>query len=339
MERKLTALLKRQGAILEAAFLEAIQELRRGVNFPALIAALERGDIEGAIAALDIDVAAFTPFVQAQTAAYAAASSTVIGAIPSGPSGVAFRFNLANPRAERWIAENVASGVVGLVEDQVQIIRQTILAGYSRGEGSQKLAVDIAGRLNPATKVREGGLVGLSDPQSKFLDGYRARLASGDPADLRYILKHNTLRDKRFDRTLKAAIKNGTPLSDEMQARMARAYSDRLLKRRAEDIARTELGRAVEAARKEAFLQAAEKEGYPEAAISREWVHGGGEGPMARPDHAAMHGQIRQGTKDPFVMNDGSAKIHAMDGIGGAAQDANCRCSTRWTMDWTWGLT
>lgn len=339
MERQLVALLKRQGPILEAAFLEAIRELRRGVNFSALVAALERGDIEAAIVALDIDVAAFTPFVQAQTAAYASAASTVIGAVPPGPSGVSFRFNLANPRAERWIAENVASEVVGLVEEEIQVVRNAILAGYSQGQGSQKLAVDIAGRLNPVTKVREGGLVGLSRPQTKYLEAFKERLASGTPADLRRILSSNTLRDRRFDRALKKAIATGTPLPESLRNRMVQAYSDRLLKRRAEDIARTELGTAVEAARKEALLQTVEKEGYPEEAITREWIHGGGEGPLARPDHAAMHGQIRKGTKEPFVMNDGSAKIHAMDGIGGAAQDANCRCSTRWIIDWTYGLT
>lgn len=338
MNKKLRALLKAQGPILERAFIAAIEDLRDGINFAALITALEMGDIEAALAALDIDFGAFAPFLQASNTAYAAAGATIISSIPPGPSNVVFRFNLANPRAESHLARHAAQLVTILVEEEKAALRATLLAGYSQGKGSQQLANEIAGKVNPLTKKREGSIIGLSGPQQGYLQTFRDRLASGDPREMRKVLKGNTLRDKRFDKAIRKAIAAGQPLPDDMIAKMAAGYENKLLKRRASDIARDELGTAVEAARKEAFLQTVEKEGISEQAIRREWNHGGGEGPNARPDHAAMHGQIRYGTTDPFVMDDMSPKIHAMDGVGGAKQDANCRCSTRWEVDWTHGM-
>jgi hypothetical protein len=335
--RKLAILLRRQGRILEEAFLAAIEDLRQGINWTALIKALERGDLEAAVAALDIDIGAFSGYLQAKTTTYAALGATVMAAIPPPNASISFRFNLANPRAEAWLAANSSERVVGLIASEIQKLRMALLAGYSQGQGSQTLATTIAGRINPVTKKREGGLVGLSDPQVTYVKNMRARLQSGDPVEMQKVLDGMTLRDKRFDAAIKKHIASGTPVPPELLEKMTTRYSARLLKRRAEDIARLELGQAVEAARKEAFLQAATKAGYPVEAISREWVHGG-DGVNARPDHVAMHGQVRKGVTEPFVMDDMSPKIHAMDGVGGPKQDGNCRCSTRWIIDYTYGL-
>ncbi len=57
---------------------------------------------------------------------------------------------------------------------------------------------------------------------------------------------------------------------------MTQAYSDRLLKLRADTIARTETAHAVEAAKTEAFQQYVDKSGVPEQYIIRRWDHPGG---------------------------------------------------------------
>lgn len=63
MDETLEALIAELAPALAAAFLAVMQSLRRGINYDALVQALQAGDTEAAIAALNVDRGAFSRYV------------------------------------------------------------------------------------------------------------------------------------------------------------------------------------------------------------------------------------------------------------------------------------
>lgn len=391
MNDDLQSLIDKLEPRLRDAFLDAIRNLRSGVNYAALESALRAGNIEAAIDALNIERAAFSAYVLERQAGFAEAGAVVSEqitksrpAIPkrettpypsisspllpppveppapptlTAPGGgeIQFRFDMTNPRAEARIRTEAAARVVGYVDEQIETARRVIADGFARGDGPQNIATDIAGRINPLSGRREGGIVGLSDPQAGYVESMRARLLSGDPNEMMKVLGRFdrdgkwvpgtglTLRDRRYDPQIKraiAAIAKGkpNPLTRAKVDEMTAKYSDRLLKRRAEDIARTETAQGVMLARSEATAQALAKEGLPEQAVRKGWRHLGSDGPEAREDHVAMAGTEVVGLNTPFLFPDGVAMQHSHDPAGGARHNVSCRCSTDFLIDWAFGL-
>ncbi len=294
----------------------------------------------------------------------AAPSAPGSGGPPSPPSPpvlqapgggeIVFRFDMTNPRAETRIRTEAASRVAGYVDEQVEAARRVIADGFQRGEGPQTIATDIAGRINPISGKREGGIVGLSEPQVGYVESMRRRLLSSDPDEMLKVLGRftkdgkwvegtgMTLRDRRFDRSIKKAISDvaagkPNPLSRERVDEMAAKYSDRLLRRRAEDIARTETAQGVMAARSEATRQALDKSGLADEAVTKTWRHNGGP-EHARSWHLAMNRRTVTGIDAIFFMPDGSLMQHSHDPAGGVRNNVNCRCSTDYDIDWAFGL-
>lgn len=339
LSRALAELIAKLEPELAGAFLDAMADLTAGMDFAALQAALERGDIEAAIRALNIEPGAFSQYVSARTTAYSQAGALEAAYIPTADAeSISFRFDMTNPRAERWIKEQAAERVVGYTREATDTARAVILEGYSRGDGPKQIALDIAGRVNPATGRRSGGIVGLSEPQAGYVQSMRQRLFSGDSREMRKVLSGMTLRDKRFDRLIEKHIETGTPLSRADVDKLTGRYSDRLLKRRAEDIARTETAQGVMGARAEAYRQALEKEGLPPEAITKTWLHQGAKDEDARVQHIAMNGREVIGLETPFTMPDGARMQHSHDPAGGVRHNINCRCDTFFEVDFTWGL-
>lgn len=270
------------------------------------------------------------------------------------PTNIIFSFEMQNPRAEARIRSEAAARVAGYVDEQVQSARRVIADGFARGEGPQTIAIDIAGRVNPISGRREGGIVGLSDPQVGYVDSMRARLLSGDPDEMMKVLGRfdkdgkwipgtgMTLRDRRYDGAVKraiAAIAKGksNPLTRDKIDELTAKYSDRLLARRAEDIARTETASGVEMARAEATRQALEKAGLVDDAVTKEWIHQGGIR-HARDTHLSMNGKTVDGMEAVFHLPDGSVMLHPHDPAGGVKNNANCRCRGDIVIDWAYGI-
>lgn len=330
---KLDRLISRLEPELRAAFLAAIEDLRGGIDDAALVAALERGDVEAAIAALNIDAGAFNEYVMVRTSAFAQAGALTSSSI----DGISFRFDMTNPRAEAKIRAEAAARVKGYTDEQVETARRVIADGYAAGQGPQNIAVDVAGRINRATGRREGGIVGLSDPQAGYTENMRRRLLSGDPDEMAKVLKGQTLRDKRYDRTILKAMRDGKPLTREQVDKMVALYTDRLIKRRAEDIARTETAQGVMMARAESYAQALDKAGLPLEALTKTWRHNGGL-KDARVMHVLLNGVSVQGLYAPFLMADGVQMQYSHDPEGGAKHNVGCRCSTDFFIDFGWGV-
>lgn len=270
----------------------------------------------------------------------------------SAPGGgrIEFIFDAVNPRAEAKIRTEAGTRITGYVDEQIETARRVIADGFQRGEGPQTIATDIAGRINPISGRREGGIVGLSSPQVDYVDNMRRRLLSSDPDEMMKVLgRFNkdgkwiegtgmTLRDRRFDGAIKKAIRDvaagkENPLTGDKIDEMAAKYSDRLLRRRAEDISRTETASGVEMARAEATKQAMEREGLPDDAVEKEWVHSGGVRD-ARDTHLAANGMTVTGVDTPFILADGSVMLYPHDPAGGPRNNISCACTGQHNVIW-----
>lgn len=388
MEKELLALIEALEPRLRDAFLAAIGAMRQRIDFSSLAAALRNGDMDAAVDALNIDRGSFNGYALERQSAFVQAGEvaatdltrqrkramakrstpepsiqgpTVPPDLPQPPTlaapgggSITFSFGMTNPRAEARIRTEAAARVAGYVAEQIETARRVIADGFARGEGPQNIATDIAGRINPISKRREGGIVGLSDPQAGYVQSMRERLLSGDPDEMAKVLGRfdkggkwvpgsgMTLRDRRFDAQIKRAIADvaagkPNPLTRAKVDEMTAKYADRLLKRRAEDIARTETAQGVMLARAEATAQALDRNGISDQAVTKRWRHLGGL-ENAREQHVIMHNVEVQGLTVPFLMPDGTMMLHSHDPAGGVRHNANCRCATDFDIDWSAGI-
>jgi hypothetical protein len=329
LQREIQALLRQQEAALRRAFTMSIQDIRNQAQLTQLRNALRAGDIEAAIRALNIDQAAYGIFAReignTYTQAGAVVAAGTVWRLPDQSRAVV-RFNVTNPRAEEYLRAISSTKITRITQDTIAAARVTINAGYASGMHPNRIALDLVGRIG-ANGRRTGGIIGLSEPQARYVANMRARLASGDPIEMAKVLGM-TRRDKRLDGVIRRAIEVGKPVSSADIDRLAGRYSDRLLALRGETIARTETAMAVEDARQEAWRQYAEGNGIDPQYIIKRWISAG---PAAngnqRPDHQAMNGTEVQGLNTPFVMGDGTQMQHPMDPSAPVEHVANCRCT------------
>lgn len=326
---------------IAAAFTASIKGIadRMAINEIATLIANNR--IDDAIVAMDIDRAAFTPLSQALRKAYDEGGALGAGLFKDARHingrKITVIFDVANPRAESEIG-NLTKYITGnLTNATRENVKETILRGYQAGRGPKQIAVDISGRVNKITRNRQGGLVGLSGPQSQAADNFRARLLSNNPAEMGKALQMEN-RDKRFDRKIKKAISGEKELSQVDVTRMFTRYSDISLRKRAEGIAQDETGNAVMKASHEAFAQGLEKTGYTEKAVTRTWKTSRDD--RVRNSHRIMNNQTVSGITNPFTLPDGSKLMYPTDSSLGASQAElrRCRCIEQTSIDFSEGL-
>ena len=177
------------------------------------------------------------------------------------------------------------------------------------------------GTFSRATGEREGGLLGLSAKQMEWVQSARDELA--DPDRLRDYLKRKK-RDRRYDRTVAKAIREGKPLTAQQRETMARRYADRLLAFRGEAIARTETQRAVHAGNARAFAQLIETGAVNPNQVRRIWRSVSDK--RTRDSHFALHSQS-VGYGETFESPITGARLrYPGDPDAPAAETVNCRC-------------
>lgn len=312
------------GLEVAQAFLASIDELRSGVEFQRLQAAIARGDLNAAIEALHLDRTAFQALDAALASAYVAGGNGAVQSMVSGVS-VGFRFDPGNQRAAAWIREKAGRLITGLVEEQRQQAVTIIADGMAKGAGPRQVALDLVGRVSRVTGMRDGGVIGLSARQAEYLASARAELSGSDAAGLRNYLQR-ARRDRRFDRTVAKAIQDGKAIDSATVENMITSYSARMLAYRGEVIGRTEGIPAVRAAKREAYQQLVDDRRVAATDIERTWhtVRDGRE----RATHGAMNGQKVQGLDIPFVSPAGASLRYPGDTSFGApaSEIVSCRC-------------
>lgn len=322
IRQRLAALLDRYEPELRAAFMAAIDDIRSQAEVGRIAALLERGDIDGAIRAVHLDPAAFRAFERAIADAYMGGGTAAVAGLPAltGPDGgrVILRFNSRSPRAERWLTQHSSTLVTRIVEDQRTTIRTALTEGMALGNNPRTTALNVVGRINRATGRREGGLLGLSAPQERYVANARAELLSGDPERLRAFLGR-VRRDKRFDRTILKAINDGTPVPRETVNRIIGRYSDSLLQLRGETIARTEAIASLNQSRTEAMRQAIDTGAIRREDVRKVWIST--KDGRTRDSHRALDTES-VGLDERFS----NGLEYPGDPMGDVSEVANCRC-------------
>lgn len=321
-------LLTRYGREIADAFMAAISDLATAADLQRLIAAVQAGNLDAAIAALNIEAAAYGPVLETIRGGYVASGTLATGYFPAR---VVVRFDVRNPRAERWLVEESSRLVREIMDDQRVAVRQALAAGMERGENPRTTALDIVGRIDRATGKREGGILGLTSTQEEWARTARTELASGDPALLKNYLDRKR-RDKRFDRAVQKAIETGEPVPAETVGRAARQYRNRLLALRGETIGRAESLTALRAAKHEAYLQAVERGEIAEADVRRIWRDSSDL--RVRHTHRRLDGDS-VGLRQAFVSPSGARLMFPGDRSLGApaSETINCRCDVDYRID------
>lgn len=312
------------GVEIAEAFMAAIRDLTRGVEFHRLEQAIRRGDLEDAIAALHINRGAFQPVEAKLVEAFTAGGQGAVATMPAAVS-IGFRFDPGNQRAAAIIRETAATLITRLTQGEIDQARAFLADGMARGTGPRSVALDLVGRISRATGQRTGGLIGLSGPYRDYFATARAELGSTDPALLRNYLTRNQ-RDRRYDRAVVRAIETGKPVPPETASRAVTRYSTRLVRLRGEVIARTEGLPAIRAAKHEAFQQLVDDGRVDVMDIVRGWSTT--EDGRQRDTHDAMNGQEVRGLDMPFTSPSGAQMMFPGDTSRGAsaAETVACRC-------------
>tara|TARA_R110002167_G_scaffold42512_13_gene129162 strand:+ start:4449 stop:5459 length:1011 start_codon:yes stop_codon:yes gene_type:complete len=333
-ETNLSVLLAKLEPTLRRAFLEALELIKSEAQIGLLTERLEKGDVAGAMDALSLDPTVFRAFEKALGETYSSGGDAGIGSLPriSDPSGgrFVFRFDVRNPRAEQWLLDHSSNLITRIENEQREVIRIALNSALERGQNPRKTALDIAGRVNRLTQRREGGMVGLSAPQARFVIAARNELLSGDPDQLRNYLTR-TRRDKRFDSVVRTAIRDGSAVPIDTVTRATGRYSDQLLRLRAETIARTETLASLHAGQDEAFRQVVDKGAIQANQVRRIW-RSAGDG-RVRDSHQWLNGES-VGLNERF----GNGLMYPGDPSGAADEVINCRCSLDVRIDFLGNL-
>ena len=225
------------GAV-ERAFLNSIRVQARSIDRSALGTALIHRDVEAAFAAVGLNGQLETRLRAALTTSLHAAftqAGVSTAAIMAPTLGVTARFDLTNPRATRWAAQRSATAVREVTRETKAVIRQVIARGFREG-----VTVAESGRaLRPYLLDDPETSVGLTRRQYGAVERLRERLATAGAEDI-----------------------------DEQAAK----YAGKLLRTRAETIARTETIAASSAGQSELWQQFADKGLIDAEQTVRVWI-------------------------------------------------------------------
>ncbi|KAF0675075.1 phage minor head protein [Profundibacterium mesophilum] len=321
--------LERISAKMARAFERAMADVLNEVRFSDLMDAIERGDIEQAFRVLRMDQAAFAPVLDELEAAFVEGGETVIDTAPIRTvRGLGVRFDGRHDRAIEWMRNRGARLVDEMGQQAQRVIADTVADGLESNRGVRTVALDLVGTKGGGNS-RRGGLLGLHTIQAGAVRNARRELREGNFSA--YLRRER--RDRSFDRSIAKAAREGTQLAASDIDKLTRRYSERLLKLRSENVARTETIGALNAGRYEAAAQMVYSGRLPESAVSFVWQSTPSR--RTRDTHRAMNGQkIRFGEAftSPSMARlrfPGDASLGAP-----ASEIVNCRCGARTEVNW-----
>lgn len=330
-------LLKQHEPAIRRAFLQAMADARSSIVLRDVVDALARGDLGAAMRALEISRAFLAPLDQAIQAAYfdGGRGFTRLLTEDGRRNGVTVivRFDPGNFRAASWLRQHSSTLIVEIVDDQREAVREALAVGMEAGRHPRTVALDIVGRIDRTTKRRAGGIVGLTSGQARAVENARRQLRSGDPSEMEGYFDRK-LRDRRFDRVVRRAIREGRAVAAPDVQRITGRYSDRLLKHRGDVIARTESLTALSYSQDESARQLLEASDLRPDQIVRTWI--------ARLDGRTRDSHVLlnedKAPLDGFFISPatGARMRFPRDTSGGASGEdvIQCRCTSSLKVDW-----
>lgn len=303
-ERRLLALLDTVESRLYTAALNAVTAIQESdsLSRARIERLIEEGRIEDAI--IEAGRIGAINIGDSYAAVYAVAGRRATGLVEDALR-VAIGFDGSNSRAVAHLQPERLRLISEITAQQREAISQSLSDGLSRGLNPREQAIDIRRSI------------GLTAPQRRAVENYRLALERGSADALA-----RQLRDRRSDRSVERAIREGRPLSRRQIDGMVERYRLRTLRYRARVIARTESLRALHAGSDEGYRQIIESGSVDVAEIVRTWHTARDE--RVRTTHVAAGGQKR-GLDEPFLVG-GALLRYPGDSQGPARETIQCRC-------------
>ncbi len=322
---------------IQKIFLQVMQGIVDSAMINEMVKAIENKDEEALIKASGFNVASLGKILDAIEEVYQNTAQATVSEWPTRiktPTGVSlFSFNMRNPRVEQEL-KNYSGQFITRISDDVRYNIQAVLEqGMIRGDNPRTTALDIVGRIDPVTKKRVGGVIGLDQRQVRWVSSARSYLEN---LDQRYFTLG--LRDKRFDKTVEKAIENGSKLDPVIIEKLLTSYKNKALSYRAEAISRTETIQAINRAEMASVLQGIEEGVIQSKAVRKEWDDVGDS--RERTTHRILGNRYGRSKgiriDEAFVSPSGSRMMFPGDTSLGAsaAEIVHCRCRLKISVDW-----
>ena len=301
-QKRLERLIASYERKIREGFRSKVEEARRKVGLDELAALIESGNIEGALAvALAIPQEVNALAVAAFLAAAEQTSKEIFTAI-----GIDVQFDDAQDNALRIMRNRALQVSSQFTHKQEEAIREVLLDGIRRGVNPRQQAIALRNSI------------GLTAKQVKAVNNFRDMLEEGSKEVLT-----RKLRDKRFDRTINRAIREGKRIERARIDKMVSRYRERYIKYRASTIAQTEALSAVHQGKEEMFNTAIAQGHIIREKLEGTWVTV--QDARRRHHHATMQGQ-KQPHGAYFISGLGNQLLHPGDPSAPIQEIAHCRC-------------
>lgn len=311
---------------IREAFKDAMARAASLVDVPALIEALEAGDVFRALELLRIDQSVLFPLQEASRSGYMKGAQIASESLGGALAG-RWAFDGNALAARSWIEERGADLIESITSEGIASARAVISRGLADGVDHKKIARDLIGRK--VGQQRVGGIIGLDSKMTD--DVIRAQEILSDPDRIReYFVKDRKtgkfkprykLSDRRFDAQIKRAISEGRALSGPDLDKVIEAHKSKAAAYRGRRIARNEAHTALASGRDEAYAQILQNPDVD--AVEVRWQHNLSQVP--REDHVEMDGTVIEFGQS-FEFPDGVKMKHPHDPAGGAIHSVGCRC-------------
>ena len=274
LRRRLQRRALEQSPILARRELAFYDFIRRLLTERELVDAIELGFIEPMIARLLSDEALEPGLLSFRVAMNETLISSATMAAADLPR--VFRpaaFDVLNPLILDAARDRNAIAIGRIKAGVCETVRQAGIDALRAGQ-------------NPRTAARQiRSVIGLAPNQEGAIRNFRSMLVAGDRQALT-----RTLRDKRFDPTLRKALgARGTGLSSSQVNQMTDAYRRRMIAHNADTQARSIALEAQKRGQRLSWLDAVQRGVIPRAALYRRWL--GVNDSRRRQSHEDMEGE------------------------------------------------
>lgn len=308
---------------LRAAFLEAMKAISDEVRLAEIEALIRSGRIEDAVEALSITTDRFNALHEAIRTGLVTGGTMALSGLkdPFTGSKIILGFDGSATLAEQWAKTASSTLITQITDDQRNMARTVIQSGIEAGKGPRSTALSLVGRVSRLTGRREGGFIGLTSQQAQWALNAESQLRNLDSGYFQRVQ-----RDKRFDVIVAKAIREKKQLGEVDIVRITQRYRDKLLKYRADVIARTESIDALRAGQAEGFRQLVASGKVRDDQIVKGWS--ATMDARTRHDHVLMNGQKARGVDGVFTFPDGTQARYPGDtALGASAKETvQCRC-------------
>jgi hypothetical protein len=306
---RISRLIAYQEKRFQEVFRQAIKSIQNEFTLAQLADLLAQGKLEEALAGVE-RAARLLGSAYGDSLASSARSSA---AFLNRALTVAIAFDVSNHRAVSMMQQNTLRLVQGFTAEQKRLVRRVMTEAIAEGMNPR----------NQARLFRE--TIGLTERQARAVQNYRkSLLAVGRNPELTGPALQRRLRDKRFDRTVVRALREGQTIPQERIDRMVNRYRQRYVNYRAETIARTEALRSVHQGNELMYQQAYENGDIKPSEVLRTWISTGDD--RTRDSHAMLHGEQRA-PDEGWEVGIGGMLMYPGDPSAPPEETIQCRCS------------